>query len=124
MKWIRNATRVAIYQRDGLACGYCGQGIEDGAQLTLDHCTPRSKGGSNEPSNLITCCHDCNSRRGDMPMSRFAKVIASEFGRTVTGRTIAKHIQACRKRKLDRKAARIIVRNRNVEIQELLASSI
>jgi len=36
MNWIRKEKRLAIYLRDGLACGYCGQSIEDGAKLTLD----------------------------------------------------------------------------------------
>ena len=33
----------------------------DEATATLDHVTPRSKGGSNSPANLSTCCLMCNS---------------------------------------------------------------
>ena len=124
MKWIRNSTRVAIYMRDGLACGYCGATIEDEAQLTLDHCTPRVKGGSNKPDNLITCCHACNSKRQDTPMATFAAAVAKTLGRKITKASIMSHVNNCRKRKLDRKVAMNIVRHRNVQIQELLASSI
>jgi hypothetical protein len=34
-------------------------------QATLDHVLPRSRGGSNHESNLITCCAECNEKRGD-----------------------------------------------------------
>ena len=47
MNWIKPAKRLALYLRDGLACAYCGDGIEDGIRLTLDHLTPHSLGGSN-----------------------------------------------------------------------------
>ena len=70
-KWIRNDRRLAIYLRDGLACVYCGQSVEeDGIVMTLDHLKPRSKGGKNEPTNLITACKTCNSSRGNRAVSR------------------------------------------------------
>jgi hypothetical protein len=33
--------------------------------LTLDHITPKSRGGSNLPSNLVTACKPCNQRKAD-----------------------------------------------------------
>jgi 5-methylcytosine-specific restriction endonuclease McrA len=68
MNWIRPEKRLAIYIRDGLACAYCGHGVEDSAKLTLDHVVPRSQGGSNETQNLITACHRCNTERKDTPI--------------------------------------------------------
>jgi len=59
-KWIWPATRKRIYARDGHACVHCGE-RED---LTLDHITPRSRGGSNKPTNLVTACRRCNTARG------------------------------------------------------------
>lgn len=59
--WIRPEKRRRIYERDGWACVYCG-GTDS---LTLDHITPRRLRGSNAPTNLVTCCHSCNSRRQD-----------------------------------------------------------
>jgi 5-methylcytosine-specific restriction endonuclease McrA len=53
--------RNRIYRRDGNECGYCGSKKE----LTIDHIVPRSKGGSNSWSNLITCCHKCNLYKAD-----------------------------------------------------------
>jgi 5-methylcytosine-specific restriction endonuclease McrA len=72
MNWIRQEKRLAIYLRDGLHCAYCSRTIEsDNITLTLDHLITRSNNGSNHESNLITACHDCNAKRGDMDVSAF-----------------------------------------------------
>jgi hypothetical protein len=47
---------------------------------TLDHITPRSKGGDNSSSNLITACMRCNRLRGDSNWIRFAATIMREVG--------------------------------------------
>lgn len=88
MNWIRQDKRLAIYLRDGLACVWCGQGIEDGITLSLDHITPHSAGGSNEASNLVTACSGCNSRRGDRNASEFAKAVAGYVNHGVTATDI------------------------------------
>ena len=36
MNWIRQDKRLAIYLRDGLACAWCGNGVENGAKLPLE----------------------------------------------------------------------------------------
>jgi len=64
-KWIRPEKRLAIYVRDGFDCVYCRGVFPLGTDLTLDHITPRSRGGSNDASNLVTCCFSCNSARQD-----------------------------------------------------------
>ena len=65
MNWIRKEKRIAIYNRDGNICLYCGSNNN----LSLDHIIPRSKGGSNDTSNLITCCIACNSSRQEMDIN-------------------------------------------------------
>ena len=66
-KWIRPKKRLAIYDRDGHACVYCGRfsysATGESCLLTLDHLQPRELGGSNEASNLVTACFSCNSAR-------------------------------------------------------------
>lgn len=71
-KWIRPEKRLAIYDRDSWCCVYCGWAedvppdegfIPYANHLTLDHVRPVDRGGSNEPDNLVTACHKCNSRR-------------------------------------------------------------
>ena len=53
--------RVRIYKRDGFQCTYCG----GKKNLTLDHILPKSRGGMNTWTNLITCCSPCNRMKGD-----------------------------------------------------------
>lgn len=60
MHWIRDSTRYAIYHRDKFRCLWCGA---TGVPLSLDHVIPISKGGSNRPYNLLTCCETCNTQR-------------------------------------------------------------
>lgn len=66
-KWIRPVKRVRIYARDAWRCQWCGTR----GDLTLDHFLPRSAGGSNAASNLLTACFKCNSRRADAPALAF-----------------------------------------------------
>jgi hypothetical protein len=55
--------RLLILERDQYRCQRCGAGRED-AQLEIDHVHPRSKGGTNDPSNLQVLCLTCNARKG------------------------------------------------------------
>jgi 5-methylcytosine-specific restriction endonuclease McrA len=57
--------RMAILQRDGFVCEYCGVEGEDNAKWCVDHVVPLSRGGSNEPDNLVACCFPCNASKSD-----------------------------------------------------------
>ena len=52
--------RLQIFERDHWRCRYCGDRVTN-TTATLDHIQPVSKGGTNEASNLATCCIMCNS---------------------------------------------------------------
>jgi 5-methylcytosine-specific restriction endonuclease McrA len=93
MNWIRQEKRLAIYLRDGMACCYCGHSQEDGAQLTLDHLRPRSKGGSNHESNLVTCCHRCNSSRGNRTVRAFCRAVADYIDGSAKPEAIEKYVR-------------------------------
>ena len=95
-KWIRPRKRLAIYLRDGLACVWCGDGVEDTGSLTLDHLTPWSKGGTNNASNLVTACRKCNSARGNRGIRAFAKVVSDYMGVDMTN--VLMHVRRCRRR--------------------------
>lgn len=53
-------TRRAVFGRDGHQCQYCG-----GPAESLDHVTPRSRGGDHSWENVVACCRACNVRKGD-----------------------------------------------------------
>ena len=111
MNWIRPEKRLAIYLRDGLACAYCGEGIEEDAKLTLDHLDPYTNGGNNEAKNLITACHRCNSSRGKRPWKEFAKAVAEYKG--TNSSIIIKHIGRATKRNLPMEEAKTLIARRN-----------
>ena len=52
--------RYEVLRRDNHACRYCGATAPE-ARLTVDHVVPTALGGTDEPSNLVTACSDCNS---------------------------------------------------------------
>ena len=39
--------------------------------MTLDHVIPKSKGGPNTWKNLVTCCGECNVKKGDKDINIF-----------------------------------------------------
>jgi hypothetical protein len=53
-------TRFEVLRRDNHTCRYCG-GTAPDVMLTVDHVTPVSLGGSDDPSNLVAACKDCNA---------------------------------------------------------------
>jgi len=56
--------RRNVFWRDKYICQYCGLDFPDKA-LTLDHVTPRSKGGPKSWENIVACCKSCNQKKGD-----------------------------------------------------------
>ncbi|WP_142926733.1 HNH endonuclease [Mycobacterium marinum] len=54
------ALRSELMDRDGWKCHYCGDAVT-AANATLDHIIPQSRGGTNDPENLVTACLTCNS---------------------------------------------------------------
>jgi len=52
---------LALIERDGYQCKSCGSQDD----LSIDHITPLSKGGSDDLDNLQLLCRSCNSSKGD-----------------------------------------------------------
>ena len=112
-KWIRRERRLAIYIRDGLACVWCGSGLEDeGVTLSLDHVVPVSRGGRNVSRNLVTSCRKCNSVRSDRSLLDFAQAVANYLNSGVTYREIMRHVLDCVDRPVDMRAALRIMSKR------------
>ena len=56
-------SRSNIYLRDKYQCQYCSRRFQSSA-LTFDHVIPVSQGGRKVWENIVTCCIDCNRRKG------------------------------------------------------------
>jgi len=56
----RRKWRQSIKEKWNYECAYCGS--EE--NLTLDHITPTSKGGSDRVTNVLCACHSCNHSKG------------------------------------------------------------
>lgn len=65
---ISKKVRFEIFKRDGFTCQYCGAHPPD-VILHVDHIKPVSRGGGNEPENLITACEACNLGKGATPLT-------------------------------------------------------
>lgn len=60
VKPISRRLRFEILRRDNYTCRYCGAQAPE-VPLAVDHVIPRVLGGSDDPSNLVTACRDCNN---------------------------------------------------------------
>ena len=68
---LSKSVRFNVLKRDNHTCQSCGARALDGAILEVDHIVPRSKGGSNDESNLQTLCSHCNSGKSDKTEDEF-----------------------------------------------------
>jgi 5-methylcytosine-specific restriction endonuclease McrA len=71
----RKLTRLEVFRRDQYTCQYCGKQVK---QLTLDHVTPRYRGGEHTWENVVSACVPCNRRKaGRTPQEAGMKLIHS-----------------------------------------------
>jgi 5-methylcytosine-specific restriction endonuclease McrA len=56
-------SRQNIYARDQYRCQYCDHRFSP-QELTYDHILPKSRGGRTVWENIVTCCIECNRRKG------------------------------------------------------------
>lgn len=82
----------AIDTRDGGRCVYCGSDGA-GAHLHLDHLTPRSHGGADEITNLVTACRRCNCARQNMDLAQWSAYAAEVYGLRFTAKEILEQAQ-------------------------------
>lgn len=85
------ALRRAIHAREGGVCFYCLRVIGPGMQC-LDHVMPRSQQGSNSYRNLVSCCLECNSHKGERRAEDFLRLLYRE-GR-LTGAELIRGLQS------------------------------
>lgn len=58
---------ASLLLRDDSKCGICGKSVQgiDPSDIQIDHIRPRSRGGSNNITNLQLAHRSCNARKGD-----------------------------------------------------------
>lgn len=64
-KWLYPVTRLAIYLRDLFTCVYCLANLATvpANMRSVDHIVAVADGGTNDATNLATCCKRCNDRK-------------------------------------------------------------
>jgi len=72
-------SKKLVWKRDNYTCWYCGrthkQMIDADLCITIDHITPRCKGGANTFDNTVTYCSDCNGKKDSMDIVKFCKMM-------------------------------------------------
>jgi hypothetical protein len=61
---VGKTVRFEVFKRDKFTCQYCGKSAPD-VILHADHIHPKSKGGADDITNLVTSCFDCNMGKSD-----------------------------------------------------------
>jgi len=59
-------------------CLYCETKLNFN-NATADHIVPISNFGNNSQVNLIVCCRDCNSERGDLNFNEYLKIKNTKY---------------------------------------------
>jgi hypothetical protein len=62
-KSIPEKVRFEVFKRDSFKCQYCGKSSPD-VVLHVDHIKPVAEGGTNDISNLLAACSECNWGKG------------------------------------------------------------
>lgn len=71
------ATDIAALRiAQGNCCGICGADLSIAGEH-VDHMTPLSRGGSNDPSNLMVLCPPCNLRKNDKTLDEYLAIRAA-----------------------------------------------
>ena len=62
---------AAILEEFGHCCAYCLRHESVVGKLSVDHMDPLSRGGTNEPENLVPACRPCNSSKSSKNLLEF-----------------------------------------------------
>jgi 5-methylcytosine-specific restriction endonuclease McrA len=85
--FMRSPLRQAVWSKTGGRCLYCGcdfipdKALSPGSDglirqpkntdMTIDHGTPRNRGGKHDLNNLFPACLSCNSTKGAKTIEEF-----------------------------------------------------
>ena len=63
---VSKRTRFEVLRRDNYTCRYCRSADNP---LRVDHVTPVALGGTDDPTNLVAACQDCNAGKSSVALS-------------------------------------------------------
>ena len=61
-------TNRTLFGRDRNVCAYCGDHFHNHHNLSRDHILPKSRGGLNLWTNVVTACRPCNGKKDNMTL--------------------------------------------------------
>jgi 5-methylcytosine-specific restriction endonuclease McrA len=67
------------FSKDGVnlsVCAYCLCTLDNNSR-TIDHLTPKSRGGKLSNNNKVPACGDCNKLKGNLSVKEFSKALNS-----------------------------------------------
>jgi hypothetical protein len=83
--------RESIHAREAGRCFYCLK-RHTASSKCLDHVVPRTQWGNNSYRNLVSCCRDCNSQKGQCRAEDFLRSLFRE--RQLSARELAGRLRA------------------------------
>ena len=75
--------RNAIHERERGRCFYCLKRLND-RMRALDHVVAQSRGGGNSYRNLVSCCLECNSEKGEKGAEELLRTLYRDRRLTAT----------------------------------------
>lgn len=78
----RQARAKKMWLRQDKKCFYCKREMSEDRKsemaYTIDHVVSLSNGGTENPGNIVMCCHQCNSYKSSRSQEEFLKVVYDE----------------------------------------------
>ncbi len=109
---IRAQDVLTQYETQRGTCFYCPRSIAHGT-FHADHFVPLSRGGSNEPSNIVLACPPCNMAKGSKPPSEFLALLLRHVGNPLPS-----HKGSFAERGT-RRGSRVLVKKLNDDVSDL-----
>jgi len=83
--------REAIHTRERGQCFYCLRPFAIRGRV-LDHVVPQARGGTNSYRNLVSCCVECNSQKGESGAEDFLRTLYRQ--RRITSAELESRLRA------------------------------
>ena len=83
--------RAAIHARDRGLCFYCLTQLTPRTRC-LDHVIPLARRGKNSYRNLVSCCTECNTQKGETAADDFLRTLCRQ--RRITSAELANRLRA------------------------------